>query len=288
MPDIPEPKNSISPESARSHPPEVDHEVVDRDATATRRLLEVMAQLRHPERGCPWDLEQDHRSIRPYLLEETYEVLEAIDTGDDEAFVEELGDLLLQVVFHAQMARDRGAFGFEEVAEGIASKLEERHPHIFGEVEVEDSREVLRNWEEIKVRKKKRESKLDGVPGALCALTRAARIQEKAGSVGFDWDRAEEVSEKIVEEASEFGRAVGEGQVRAEAEFGDLLFSLVNWARKSKLDPEAALRGATARFETRFRSMEKRSELPLKGLSMQELDALWEQAKERAGDRDRG
>jgi MazG family protein len=243
------------------------------------RLLGVMARLRHPESGCPWDLEQDHKTLRPYLLEEAYEVLEAIDAGDDTAFVEELGDLLLQIVFHARMAEERDAFRFDQVAEGIAAKLEERHPHIFGDVEVADADEVARNWEAIKAKKKKRDSVLDGVPAALPALTRAGRIQEKAASVGFDWEHPEDVAAKIAEEAQEFAAVAGKDQEAAGRELGDLLFSVVNWARKAGLEPESHLREATLRFEGRFRRMERDAPEGLRGKPLEELDALWEKAK---------
>lgn len=243
------------------------------------RLLEVMARLRHPQTGCPWDIEQDHRTLRPYLLEEAYEVLEAIDAGDDTHLCEELGDLLLQVVFHAQMARDRGAFDFDRVAQGIAEKLEERHPHIFGDVKVSGAAEVVANWEEIKRKKKRRASVLDGVPVALPALVRASRIQEKASSVGFDWDRAEDVAAKIHEEAQEFAAVAGRDREAAGRELGDLLFSLVNWARKAGYDPEAALRETTTRFEGRFRHMETSTDTPLRELDAPALERLWEDAK---------
>lgn len=246
---------------------------------AIHKLLDVMARLRHPEEGCPWDLEQDHLSLRPYLLEEAYEVLEALDAQDDRATTEELGDLLLQIVFHAQMASERGAFDFHQVADGIAEKLIVRHPHIFSDVEVADADEVYRNWEAIKKKNKKRESLLDGVPAALPALTRATRIQDKASSVGFDWKRAEDVGEKIAEEAREFAEVVGTSPERAREEFGDVLFSLVNWARKLDLDAEACLREATTRFEGRFRGMEKASGGKLAELDAEGLEALWEEAK---------
>lgn len=252
----------------------------DPAAAAARRILGVMARLRDPEDGCPWDLEQDHKSLRPYLLEEAYEVLEALDAEDDEAACEELGDLLLQVVFHCQMASERQAYDFAAVANGIADKLEERHPHIFGDVEVADADEVARNWEAIKARKKKRDSVLDGVPAALPALTRASRIQEKAASVGFDWAKAEDVAAKIREEAEEFAAVAADQPDHAQAELGDVLFSLVNWARKSGMDPEAALREATARFEGRFRHMERSADGPLLGRELAELDQLWEDAKQ--------
>ncbi len=260
----------------------MDQTPLARGRQAAERILSVMARLRDPEKGCPWDLEQDHRTLRPYLLEEAYEVLEALDAEDDTALCEELGDLLLQVVFHAQMAADRGAFGFAEVADGIAAKLEERHPHIFGDVQVSGSAEVVKNWEAIKAAKKARDSVLDGVPAALPALTRAARVQDKAASVGFDWDNASDVGAKIVEEAGEFASALESSPERAASEFGDLLFALVNWARKMKLDPESELRQATTRFGSRFRRMEavaKGQERPLRERSQAELEALWAEAK---------
>lgn len=248
-------------------------------AAAAAELLTVMARLRRKGDGCPWDLEQDHRTLRPYLLEEAYEVLEAIDAGDDTALCEELGDLFLQVVFHARMAEERGAFAFADLARGIARKLERRHPHIFADVKVSSSAQVMQNWESIKKKEKARDSVLDGVPAALPALSRASRIQEKAAAVGFDWKHAAEVAPKIAEEAREFAEAAAGEPARAADELGDLFFSLVNWARKMKLDPEAALREATARFERRFRAMERSAGRPLKEHDQAGLEELWESAK---------
>jgi ATP diphosphatase len=246
---------------------------------AIHQLLDVMRRLRDPETGCPWDLKQDHKSLRPYLLEEAYESLEALDSGDDAEITEELGDLLLQIVFHAQMASERGAFDFHKIAQGISEKLVVRHPHIFSDVKVADADEVARNWEAIKQSRKKRDSVLDGVPVALPSLTRATRIQDKAASVGFDWKQAEDVGEKIVEEAQEFAEALLQDPEAAKNEFGDVLFSLVNWARKMGLDAESCLREATQRFEGRFQSMERQHLGDLKELDTEELEALWENAK---------
>lgn len=263
----------------------------DSSTTNLDRLLAVMARLRDPQDGCPWDLEQDHKTLRPYLLEEAHEVLEAIDAEDDREFEEELGDLLLQIVFHARMAEEREAFAFDDVARGIADKLEERHPHIFADVEVQDAAEVARNWEAIKAKKKKRKSVLDGVPKALPSLARAARIQDKASSVGFDWENSRAVLAKVLEEVVELETALhgkedapkeaaSEEKARVQEEFGDLLFTLVNWSRLAGLEPESALREATLKFEGRFRHMEAASGVPLRELDSDSLEILWKQAKE--------
>jgi tetrapyrrole methylase family protein/MazG family protein len=251
-------------------------------------LVEIMARLRG-EGGCPWDREQTHESIQPYLIEETYEVLEAIDEQDPAKLREELGDLVLQVVFHAQMAKEAGSFSITDVLATITDKLRRRHPHVFGEVKAETAQEVLFNWEQIKQaerRKAKGEaSLLDGVPRELPALLRAHRLQEKASRVGFDWAEAEEVLRKVEEELAEL-RAAMEGQAvdRMEAEMGDLLFALVNLSRFIAVNPEEALRKTIARFIARFRYIEEelaRSGRLLRQTSLQEMDALWADAKAR-------
>ena len=243
------------------------------------RLVEVVARLR---RECPWDRKQTHESIRPYLIEEAYEVAEAIGSGDDGELKEELGDLLLQVVFHARMAEERGAFSVGDVVKDLVEKLVRRHPHVFGEVEVEDAEEVLERWEEIK-KKEGRESLLDGVPRSLPALLRARRVQEKASKVGFDWERAEGALGKLGEELGELEDAMRSGdRVRAEEELGDLLFSVVNLSRFLGLDPEWALHKAIDKFVARFKKVEE--ELAERGrdpreATLEEMDRIWDKTK---------
>jgi len=253
------------------------------------KVVEIMAILRG-EGGCPWDREQTRESLKPYLIEETYEVLEAIDQGDPEKLKEELGDLLLQVVFHAQMAREQGEFDISQVLEGLAEKLIRRHPHVFGQTQVKDSQEVLENWEVIKGKEKNHQSALSGVPPHLPALLQAMRIQEKAARVGFDWSEVKEVWEKVDEEWKEFKDACQRGDREAMAwELGDLFFALVNLARFLGLDPEDALRQCNRRFMERFSHIENR--LKEKGLSFQSvnleiMDAFWEEAKSSEKRRD--
>ena len=250
------------------------------------RLTRIMARLRG-DGGCPWDREQTHQSLKPYLIEETYETIEAIDSGDMAHLREELGDLLLQIVFHAQMAAERGEFTIEEVARGISEKLERRHPHVFADTRVEGSGEVIRNWEKIKQEEKKespRASLLDGVPRGMPALLRARRIQGRASSVGFDWDAADGAFAKAEEELGEFIHAAREGDpARVEEEFGDLLFSLVNVARFFSINPEAALSAATDKFTTRFAAVERKLKEAGKTpgeSTLEEMDALWNEVKD--------
>jgi MazG family protein len=215
------------------------------------RLVDVMKRLRSPG-GCPWDREQTHESLKPYLLEEAYEVLSAIDMHDDEELKEELGDLLLQIVFHAQLADEENRFSIDDVAESIVKKLIRRHPHVFSEVKVNGSEEVLQNWEKIKKDEGKK-SALDGVPPTLPALLKARRVQEKAKRVGFDWDNAEGAFEKVVEEVNELKKAIVEGKKGSvEEELGDLLFSIVNVSRFLDVDAEDALRKTIHKFMVRF------------------------------------
>ncbi len=249
-------------------------------------LVEIMARLRG-ENGCPWDREQTSESIKPYLIEETYEVLEAIDEQDPEKLREELGDLILQIVFHARMAEEVRAFTIAEVLAGINDKLIRRHPHVFGDVKADTAQEVLFNWEQIKKQERQnakgKASILDGVPRELPALLRAHRLQEKASRVGFDWKEAREVFQKVEEELAELRAAIQEERSdRMEAELGDLLFSLVNLSRFLAVNPEEALRKTIARFIARFRYIEE--ELAGRGKSLrhatlQEMDALWAEAK---------
>ena len=246
-------------------------------------LVQVMIRLRSPD-GCPWDREQTHESIRKYLIEEAYEVTDAIDRGDPAELCLELGDLLLQVVFHARISADGGGFGVEDVCNAITRKLERRHPHVFGDVAAETPEQVARNWEAIKAAERGPGASLvDGVPRALPALQRAERISEKASRSGFDWEDAQAVAAKLDEERAELAEAL-EAQSPQEIfeEIGDLLFTAANLARKLDLDPELALRAATDRFEGRFRHVEAAAAgagEKLEDLSAAELQRRWDQAK---------
>ncbi|GEO16869.1 nucleoside triphosphate pyrophosphohydrolase [Microvirga aerophila] len=263
------------------------------------RLLEIMAALRNPNTGCPWDQEQDFASITPYTLEEAYEVVDAIERGDFTDLKDELGDLLLQVVFHAQMAAEKGLFAFPDVVEAITRKLIRRHPHVFGEAQDLSPAEVKALWDEIKQEEKaeRRLSReklglptddqqtgfLDGIPPALPALTRAQKLTTKAAKVGFDWPETAQVIDKIHEELEEVKDASSSGEKdRIEDEIGDLLFSVTNLARHYGIDPEAALRRTNSKFERRFRSVEsalQRQEKSLEGASLDEMERLWVEAK---------
>ena len=256
------------------------------------RLKRIMAQLRDPETGCPWDVEQNFASIAPYTIEEAYEVADAIETGDMEALKDELGDLLLQVIFHSQMADERRVFDFDEVTESISDKMVRRHPHVFKDDHVGDAEAQTRAWEETKARERKAKapddpdhSALDGVAKGFPALLRALKLQKRAARVGFDWPGAEGALAKLREELDELSgevRRPGSGQVKLAEEMGDVLFSVVNLARKLGMDPEAALRHANAKFERRFRIMERRLKSAgrdLNGAGLDEMEAEWQQAK---------
>jgi nucleoside triphosphate diphosphatase len=259
------------------------------------RLIEIMAALRTPKTGCPWDLEQNFATIAPYTLEEAYEVADAIARDDFADLEEELGDLLLQVVFHARMAQEQGAFDFGDVVEAINTKLIRRHPHVFGDRRAKDPQSVKGLWEEIKAQEKqaKQQAKpaggnpanngaLAGVPVALPALTRALKLQTRASKVGFDWNDPRAVLRKIREEADEIEAALDGDSSDAAAEVGDLLFAAVNLARHLDADPEAVLRATNQKFERRFAAIE--SALGARGKAPQdatlaEMDALWNEAK---------
>jgi MazG family protein len=255
------------------------------------RLLALMARLRAPG-GCPWDRKQTHESLRPYLLEETHEVLEAIDLGDDDDLQEELGDLLLQVVFHAELAREDGRWSMAEVAAGITDKLHFRHPHVFGGADAADAEAALSRWEQRKAEEKAakgkaRKSVLEGVPKAAPALMRAERLTDKAASVGFDWPEQGGARAKVTEELDELDEAIASGDRAAiEHELGDLLFSVVNLARWLKVHPEDALRGTIERFTRRFGHVEETlaagGQAPA-DVDLARLDALWDEAKARHG-----
>jgi tetrapyrrole methylase family protein/MazG family protein len=243
-------------------------------------LVEIIARLRGPN-GCPWDKEQTHKSLRANLLSECYEVLEALDKGDAAQLSEELGDLLLQIVLHAQIAKDSGEFEIGDVIQNITSKIIRRHPHIFGTVKVKDAEEVMHNWEDLK--KGEREegtSMLKGVPKDMPALAYALEISRRAVRVGFEWENIKGVLDKLVEEIEEVKEA-GDREEK-EREYGDLLFTLVNVARWEGIDAEAALRGANRRFFQRFARMEelcRRRGVDFSQLSFKEKDELWEEAK---------
>jgi tetrapyrrole methylase family protein/MazG family protein len=249
-------------------------------ASSVDRLAKIVAQLRSPD-GCPWDREQTHQSLKPHLLEECYELMDAIDAGNEKGLQEELGDLLLQVVLHAQMAAEEKRFTLDDVAKVIADKLVHRHPHVFGETRLPDSDAVLRLWDRIKrAEKTDRVSALDGVPNALPALARAQKIQGKAARIGFDWRDASGPLEKIREEVREMEAAHG---MALEEEIGDLLFAVVNFARKKKLDAEQILNRATTKFAGRFQAMEQLARergLELGSLSLESMDELWDEVKQ--------
>ena len=243
-------------------------------------LVSIFARLRAPN-GCPWDRKQTHASLRENLLEECYETLEALDEEDSKKLCEELGDLLMQIVFHAQIAAETGEFDIGDVIEGINTKLIHRHPHIFGSAKAKNAEEVAHNWEELKREERKAgTSILASVPTQMPALGYSQAIQRRAAQVGFDWKEAEDVIEKLVEEVKELRQA--DTQKEKEQEFGDLLFTLVNIARRMGIESESALREANKRFHQRFTYMEELCQkrgLNLSKLSLSELDALWEEAK---------
>ena len=256
------------------------------------RLIEIMAALRTPNTGCPWDLEQNFKTIAPYTLEEAYEVADAIARDDLADLREELGDLLLQVVFHARMAQEQNAFDFGDVVEAITQKLIRRHPHVFADAQGKTAEAVKGLWDRIKAEEKQQKgqaptgaqnSALAGVPLALPALTRALKLQDKAGKVGFDWSDPRAVLAKIREEADEIEAALGAGdRNETAAEVGDLLFAVTNLARHLGADPESTLRAANLKFERRFASIEKalaaRGKTP-KDATLAEMDVLWNEAK---------
>ncbi|OGC91499.1 MAG: nucleoside triphosphate pyrophosphohydrolase [candidate division Zixibacteria bacterium RBG_16_53_22] len=249
-----------------------------------KRLVEIIDILRGPN-GCPWDKKQDHKSLKPYIIEEAYEVIEAIEAGDDSRLSEELGDLLTQIVMHAQLARERGAFDIDTVAEKIADKLVERHPHVFSSRADLTPEEVLHNWERIKLEKSRDPgySVLQGVPLSLPALLKAFRIQEKVGRYGFDWKNPGDVIAKVKEEIAEFEEALQTGEkLKQEHELGDLLFSLVNLGRHLGMQPEEALNGTIRRFTRRFQYIEQRLRETGKTLTdsnLEEMDKYWDEAK---------
>lgn len=255
----------------------------DRRRAEFRDFVDVVARLRAPD-GCPWDREQTHASLKKYLLEESYEVLEAIDLDDPDRLCDEMGDVLLQVLLHSQIAAEEGVFDVRDVIDRIVEKLIRRHPHVFAGVTVDGSEAVVRNWDEIKrLEKPERTSVLDGVPRDLPALMKAVEVSKRVVCVGFEWPHLDDVFQKLDEELRELKQElVDRNPERLAAELGDLLFTVVNVARWLKVDPEDALRRMLTRFETRFRDVERRAEAlgkPLSAMDIRELDVLWEQAK---------
>ncbi len=256
------------------------------------RLLDIMAKLRDPETGCPWDREQNFATIAPYTIEEAYEVAEACERGDPAALKDELGDLLLQVVFHARMAEEAGLFAFDDVARAIADKMLRRHPHVFGDAVIADAAAQTTAWEEHKAAERRAkaawsgtgDSVLDGVGAALPALTRALKLQHRAARVGFDWPDLPPIFDKIAEEVAELREVVDAGgpPARVADEIGDLLFAVVNLARRTATDPEQALRAACRKFERRFRRVEERlatNGTPPAAATLAEMEVEWQRAK---------
>lgn len=251
------------------------------DLNALSRLIAIMARLRDPERGCEWDVAQDFASIAPYTIEEAYEVADAIQRGDMAELKDELGDLLLQVVFHSRMAEEAGLFAIADVADAISDKMERRHPHIFGN----DPAGGHHRWEQIKAEERTAKGKgdgavsaLDGVALGLPALLRAEKLQKRAARTGFDWPDAEGARAKVIEEIAEIDAAPADA---LEEEFGDVFFAAVNWARKRGIDPEAALRAANAKFERRFKAMEAQAGEAFEALDLDGKEALWVAVKAR-------
>lgn len=257
-----------------------------------QRLLDIMTRLRSPKDGCPWDLEQTFKTVAPHTLEETYELVEAIENNDPQAIKEELGDVLFQVVFHAQLGREAGFFDFDSVAGYVADKMIERHPHVFGEREAETAHDVLTNWEKDKEAKRSAQAEtegrqhgvLDGVSAALPAATRAVKLQKRASRVGFDWTKAEDVFAKIREEIDELEKEVAEGSDKSflQDELGDVFFAIANLARKLDIDPETALRQTNKKFERRFRGIEEalaQQGRDISASSLDEMEALWNRIK---------
>ena len=251
------------------------------------RIIDVMAALRHPETGCPWDLQQDFASIAPYTLEEAYEVADAIERRDMDDLKDELGDLLLQVVFHARMAEEAELFAFDDVVDAISDKMMRRHPHVFGDGDADNPEAVRQSWEEIKAQEKAEkgksapESLMDDIPLALPGLSRAVKMQNRAARIGFDWPDIEPVFDKLHEEIAEVREAIKSGSADAiEDEVGDLLFVVANIARHLKVDPEKAVRRTNNKFSLRFKHLEAlAAQNDTQILSLEVLEAFWQAAK---------
>ena len=248
-------------------------------------LIRVMERLRDPEHGCPWDLKQDFASIAPYTIEEAYEVADAIQHGSADELRDELGDLLFQVVFHARMAEEAGQFAFADVVRSICGKMERRHPHVFGDGAVDSAEAQTVAWEEYKARERAERgehSLMDGVPRGMAEIQRSVKLQKRAARVGFDWGSPGPVLDKLAEEAEEMREAMASGSSEAmEDELGDLMFVLTNLARQLRIDPARALRRSSAKFELRFRELEKRAggENAMRDMSLDEMEALWQVVK---------
>jgi tetrapyrrole methylase family protein/MazG family protein len=253
-----------------------------------RRLVAIMRQLLS-DKGCPWDREQTHHTLKPFLIEEAYEVIEAIERDDYDHLKEELGDLLLQIVFHAELARLEEKFDVDEVLETICAKMIARHPHVFSDKSWSTSTEVLRNWEDIKKQEKskggEKVSMLDGLPAQLPSLLKAHRVQDRAARVGFDWSDIRDVFKKVEEEYGELQQAYATGdEERIKDEFGDLLFALVNLSRFLKIQPEDSLQATIRKFISRFQYMEEKTDRMgknLKEMSLAEMDVIWEESKNK-------
>jgi tetrapyrrole methylase family protein/MazG family protein len=253
----------------------------DQHGRSFEELVRIMSVLRAPD-GCPWDREQTHMSLRKHLVEEAYEAVAAIEAGDDSEMRDELGDILLQVVFHAQIAEEEGRFDIDDVADAIVTKLLRRHPHIFGDAVAETPDAVMANWDEIKRHEKPEKTLLEGIAPTLPALTYAEKISRRAVSVGFEWETVEDVWAKVHEEIDEL-KAEAPGSPGAEDELGDVLFSMVNVGRKMGIDPEQALRSTCAKFIRRFTEMERVATgegRDLADMDIQDMEALWRRAKE--------
>lgn len=249
---------------------------MDSKAKAFIRLVSIMDDLREK---CPWDKKQTIHTLRKLTIEETYELIDAILEDDYKGISEEIGDLFLHLVFYAKIGSEKGAFTLEESLNGICEKLIKRHPHIYGDVKVDDQEDVKRNWEKLKLAEGKK-SVLEGVPNALPAMIKAFRLQEKTATVGFEWENIEDVWKKVIEEKEELEEAVASGvKEHTEEEFGDLLFALINYARFLDLDPEAALEKVNRKFKSRFEYIEKHAPKSLAEMSLMEMDALWNESK---------
>ncbi|MBD1890642.1 nucleoside triphosphate pyrophosphohydrolase [Coleofasciculus sp. FACHB-SPT9] len=268
--------------------PESAHPMPQTALEALQQLIEVVAQLRSPNGGCPWDLAQTPQTLTPYVIEEAYEVVDAIRTGDKDAIAEELGDLLLQVVLQAQIASESGQFSLTDVVQGLTQKLIRRHPHVFGEVEVESAEEVHENWQKIKAAEKGETTqdaqqlsrKLTRYSRTLPPLMAGMKISQKAAAAGFEWENIEGVWAKFHEELAEFEEALQqEDEAHQQAELGDLLFTVINLARWYDLDPSEALQGTNQRFIQRLKKMEAFADRPLSDYTLDELETLWQQAK---------
>lgn len=260
---------------------------------ALQQLIDVVAQLRSPDGGCPWDLAQTPQTLTPYVIEEAYEVVDAIRSGEQKAIQEELGDLLLQVVLQAQIASEAGNFSLTDVAQGITEKLIRRHPHVFDDVEVQNVEEVRQNWEQIKAAEKGEtieeaqllSRKLARYASTLPPLMAGMKISQKAGAAGFDWDNVEGIWKKFQEELGEFKQAIEqESLAEQQAELGDLLFTIIQIARWYKLDPTEGLQGTNRRFIQRFAQIEAMANRPISDYKLEELEILWQQAKAKLAD----